>query len=171
MDWWEWLVKNREPALAYTQTLGAFVAAIGALIWFLAQRQFARQIEFDVDARIIKPESGPVIAEYTLTLKNCGKVRVKLPWLKLRVRSFNEGDVIEKLPDEVRLNFPNKLVSLKNILSADEDFDFTFMEPGVTQRYRVVSDVPSSAKLLLVFGEFEYRKGWPHTAEKVVEVK
>ena len=45
------------------------------------------------------------------------------------------------------------------------------MEPGVTQRYQVVSQVPPDAKLLLVYGRFEYREGWKHTAEKAIEVE
>jgi len=33
------------------------------------------------------------------------------------------------------------------------------------------SEVPSVAKILLVLGEFQHRKVWPRTAEKVIEVK
>lgn len=165
-----WLFTYRESILGYVGGVGSALAALGAVWWFIVQRQLAPQIEFDVDARIIKLDGGPVVAEYTLRLRNNGKVRVKLPGIGLRVRSLNRGDLIEKF-DEARLKFPHVVCKLQNVLSTDEDFDFTFLEPGITQCYRVVSAVPTDAILLLIFGEFEYRKGWSHTAERVIEVK
>jgi len=166
----EWLITYREPILGYLGGMGTALTALVTVWWFITQRQFAPQIEFDVDARIIKSAGGPVVAEYTLNLKNNGKVQVRLPRIGLRVRSLNRGDQIERF-DDARLKFPHKLFDLYNVLSNNKNWEFTFLEPGITQRYRVVSVVPNEAILLLVFGEFEYREGWEHTAEKVIEVK
>ena len=69
------------------------------------------------------------------------------------MRSLNRGDPIENF-DKARLKFPNRLFELRNVLSQDKAFDFTFLEPGITQHYRVVSIVPTDTMLLLVFGDW-----------------
>lgn len=162
----------KEAVDLFVKLQGPALSVIGAVVsvwWFYIQRQLASQIEFDVDARVIKVRAGTVV-EYVAVLKNKGRVRLKIPAVRLRVRALRKGDALEKHGAN-KLRFPLKLLDEPNMMSGHPDFDFTFLEPGITQNYRLTAPVPNDAELLLVYGEFFYRRGWPHTAERLIALE
>ncbi|PDS79627.1 hypothetical protein [Rhizobium sp. L43] len=138
-------------------------------VWsFWLRREYAKKIEFDISANILWFQNEPYIVEFDISLDNKGKVKIKIPYISLSVRTLHEGDEYSKFKQS-HLNFPTKLIDMQNILIG-EDFDFTFVEPGIKQHYRFVAEVPKEAKYLLATGKFEYRKGWPHTTSRLIQL-
>jgi len=151
----------------YDSLLG-YLGLLITVWWFWLRREYARKVEFDISANILWFQNEPYVVEFDIALDNKGKVKIKIPYISLSVRTLNEGDEYSKFKQS-RLKFPPPIIDVQNILIG-KDFDFTFVEPGITQHYRFVAEVSKEAKYLLATGKFEYRKGWPHTTSKLIQL-
>ena len=153
------------------KAVAVVVGGAWAFWLFVVQRRFAPQIEFDVDAKLFGPMDSGYVAEYTLTFTNKGLTRPKIRKLSLLVRMIGKNDqLFNRERPRSRLCFQEiPVLNIENLIPPE--WEWIFIEPGVTQRWRHSSKVPIDAAYLLVHGAFEYKPDLPHTAEKVIEVK
>jgi hypothetical protein len=133
------------------------------------ERIHSPQIEFDLSARFFGPEKEEYLLELRLNLTNSGLVQQKLWDPKLRILGIRKGVSLNfRAKDQYRLEFPEKILPLKDILPAD--YNYFFVEPGVHQDISYVTKVPSSVGYVLVYSEFHYNPTTPHTTERLFEV-
>lgn len=133
------------------------------------ERIHSPQIEFDLSARFFGPEQEEYLLEIRLNLTNSGLVQQKLWDPKLRILGIKKGVSLNfRANDPYRLEFPEKVLPLRDLRPAD--YNFFFVEPGVHQDISYVTKVSSSLGYVLVYSEFHYDTTTPHTAERLFEV-
>jgi len=156
--------------LEATKAAGGAAAAIWAYYRFFKHRSHAPHIEFEVSCRFLGPQTGSFVAEYTFYLLNKGLVRQKIKRIKFSVRGIKEADVFERRDSKVAgLNFPSVIEEVDNLIT--DEFEYIFVEPGVSQSVRHVSMVEGTFAFVLVRAEFFYKDGIEHSAARVFAVK
>lgn len=155
--------------------LGTFLqglAVVGAGLWayirYGRERLNHPQVEFTVAARLLGPQRSNNVVETTLTFRNTGKARVELPKIKLEIRGIkHDADLVERQDKPAKLDFTTRVVHEPNLVPPE--WEYLFVEPGVTQEIKHVSKVDTVYSFLLVRSEFVYRNGDPHSSVCVVE--
>ena len=100
-----------------------------------------------------------------------GTLRHTFPEIRLRVRGITTNALFYAWKGrEPLLEFPEEEFETVNIIP--EQMDFSFVRPGVHQRFIYVTRVPTSWKYILAHAKFMYKSSRElHTTEKAFEVK
>ena len=153
------------------QAVAIAVGGAWAFWLFILQRRFAPQIEFEVDATVMPYSEAANLVEFVLTVRNKGLVRHKIWKLRLSVQALEENIALDTWKGHgERLYFPTKLLTDERIFP-EEKWKYSFVEPGVCQRYTYVAHVKSNYRYLLINGQFLYNDDplWPHSASKLAD--
>ena len=144
---------------------------VGGFVQFVLRRTGLGQVEFDVD--LTRHYRGPtqVIVEIACVIKNLGSSMVIVENVQLRARYRKTPDPEETRdgvepalahvikPDKAEYDNP-KYDPEDKLLGEDWFWVLrprTFIQPGVTQRYRKPFAMPTEATVLHVWGAFDYR--------------
>jgi hypothetical protein len=137
----------------------ALVALGGGYVQFVLRRSGLGYVEFDVE--FTNHHRGPtqLIAEIVCVFKNVGSSMVIVTNVRCRARYRQVGDS-EDSTNGVEPTFEHVIVPAMQ--AAGEHWFFlvegrTFIQPGVTQRYRKPIVMPVEAQVLHVWGSFDYR--------------
>lgn len=132
------------------------------------ERTYEEIVEFDVDGKFYGPQNGNFILCLELTLENKGKVIKKLKSLDVRVRAIRRDEELSYFSEsDKRLKFPHKLTD-GNILP--KDWAYSFVEPGVIQKYSYTTKVGVEYSFVVVNAKFKYDDKGEHSVEKVLEI-
>lgn len=135
-------------------------------------------IELHLDCDFLGMRNGFHLVTFTAAAKNVGQVLHRFNGITLRIRGIKDepfefrGDTnaANASPyDEYQVKFPYRLLTT-DLVPKSKDWNFVFIEPGVTQRLPLTTLVPVEFTHLLVHVKFEYEKYTPHTAEAVFAV-
>jgi hypothetical protein len=139
-------------SLLFTLASGLWV------VWnYFFKRSFAPKIKINISGVILGSDSlGQMILRTELTMENSGDVRFRARELMLTVRGikepiFSKGD--DKILNQVLFNdkiYQDNLVPI--------EWGYTFIDPGVTQRYLHTILIPSEYKYLLLESKVTYSK-------------
>jgi hypothetical protein len=140
------------------------VAALGGgYLQFVLRRSGLGYVEFDVEFIDHHHGSAHLIGELAFVIKNVGSSMVIVTNVQCRARYRLEGDS-EDNADGVEPRFEHVIVSATRPTGTPlgEHWFFvmeprTFIQPGVTQRYRKPIVMPTEARVLHVWGSFDYR--------------
>jgi hypothetical protein len=141
----------------------ALIALGGGYVQFVLRRSGLGYVEFDVD--LTSHHRGPtqLIAELACVIKNVGSSMVIVTNVQCRARYRLVGDS-EHSTNGVEPTFEHLIVPARQPAgtSLGEHWFFvmeprTFIQPGVTQRYRKPIVMPVDAQVLHVWGSFDYR--------------
>jgi hypothetical protein len=142
----------------------AILALAGGYVQFVLRRTGLGQVEFDVE--LTNHHRGPtqLIAEIACVMTNLGSNMVIVTNVQLRARYRLAGDS-EDSTDGVEPTLEHVIepaVPQGDPLLLGKHWFFvvkprTFVQPGVTQRYRQPVVVPAEAQVLHVWGSFDYR--------------
>lgn len=140
------------------------VVALGAgYVQFVLRRSGLGYVEFDVE--FADHDRGPehLIGELAIVIKNVGSSMVIVTNVQCRARFRLDGDAADTT-DGVEPRFDHVIVSTTQpagtSLGAHWFFVMesrTFIQPGVTQRYRKPVMMPIAARALHVWASFDYR--------------
>jgi hypothetical protein len=156
------------------KTIAIIVAGSWAYWKFVLQREAYPKIEFQLDARPLGRQGGRLVLELLATMKNVGAVRHRAPQFSLNLRYVTSSDPIAS--GDSKINFQTRFPHSTNKELGLEKRAFVpwrpFVEPGVTQIFTYVADVPDGTTFVLVQSEFCYDDEWrtTHSAQKVVFV-
>ena len=156
------------------------------VIWkFSIQRESHPKVEFDLDCEFIGNQDGQKIIQLTALVQNKGTVRhlINGKSFLYRIRYLNSSDGIVngfgikdkygKIRKINQVNFYNSLVvNGQNTNMWVPNYSYTFIDPGVIQRYRVVVALPDNAEFLMVQSWFNYRdhESDEHSVQKVFSI-
>ena len=166
------------PTLPELESLVKIAAIIIGGWWayrkFIRQREAHPKIEFQLDVRPLGRQSGRLLVELSASMKNAGAVRHKTPQFTLEVRYLLSSDTVQS--GDSSINYQTVFPHSTNHELKLEKRSFVpwrpFVEPGVTQVFTYVTDVPDASAYVLLLSKFSYDDEWctTHTAQRVVHV-
>lgn len=135
------------------------------------------RIELTLGCTFQGVQSDSRLAVFSVSAKNVGRVRLQIDRIKLRVRAINDepffcreetAEFLEGGRRQPRVNFPHKVLETDLVPA---EWNFIFVEPGVTQSLPCVWPISVKHRYLLVHVIFDYNKSTdPHSAEAVFAV-
>jgi len=138
----------------------AVVALVGGYVQFVLRRSGVGYIEFDVEYTAHHHGRAGLIGELEFVIRNVGSSMVVLIDVQCRARYRRDGDP-EDRSDGVEPRFEHVIAPAAGTSPGEHWFvvigSRTFVQPGVTLRYRKPIAMPADAQLLHVWGSLDYR--------------
>jgi len=142
------------------------------VLWnYFFKRSFAPKIKMKLSGDIFdKDSSNQNILVATLQIQNIGEVRLKSNKIKLSVRGINKQTKL-KIGDEKILHqiiFKEKIYE-ENLVP--KEWEYTFIDPGVTQDYQYVILIPKDFKYLLLESKIYFNKKDFQLTSNIIKIK
>jgi hypothetical protein len=139
------------------------------------RREHTPHVEMKLDCQFHGFRDGNHLTTFKVSIANVGLIMPQLPEIVIRVRGIkdepfgflNTDTEGASNPSGRRASFPHKILE-GSLVPAQ--WNFVFIEPGVTQDLCLTTLVPGDFSYLLVNVTFHYKEDWPHTAEAVFAV-
>lgn len=131
------------------------------------ERRHTPHVELLLDCSFVGRRDDQVLTTITVLANNKGNILQSLKRIKLRVRGIKREPFALLEDNSWRASFPHKVLETNLV---PENWNFIFIEPGITQRISLNTIISSEYRYLLIHVEFEYKKHWPHTAEAMFVV-
>ena len=174
---------------AFNNLVSAFAIIIGG-VWvfrkFILNREAHPKVEFDLDCKLVGNLDGHKIVQLTAVLKNLGSVRhlISRESFIYRIRYLRNIDEVingyEINKDEENAKMVNQ-VNFSNEFSVNHEkynnwapkYSYTFIDPGVIQKYCVVVALPEDAVFMLLQSSFKYEEDISdqHSAQRVFNIE
>jgi hypothetical protein len=137
------------------------------------RREHTPHVEMKLDCQFHGFRDGNHLTTFTVSIANVGLIMPQLPKIVIRVRGIkdepfgylNTEGAFD--PGGRRACFPYKILE-GSLVPAQ--WNFVFVEPGVTQDLCLTTLVPGDFSYLMANVTFYYTEDWPHTAEEVFAV-
>jgi len=147
------------------------ISGIWVLWNYFFKRSFAPKIKIKLSGDIFdKDSSNQNILIATLQIQNIGEVRLKSNKIKLSVRGINKHTKL-KIGDEKILHqiiFKEKIYE-ENLVP--KEWEYTFIDPGVTQDYQYVILIPKDFKYLLLESKIYFNKKDFQLTSNIIKIK
>jgi hypothetical protein len=140
----------------------AVVALGGGYVQFVLRRSGLGYVEFDVEFTTLHRGATRLIGEIVCVIKNVGSSMVIATNVQCRVRYRTSGDH-EEATHGVEPSLEHAIEPAVGDIGTLGEHSFwvskdrTFIQPGVTQRYRKPIQLPAGVEVLNVLGSFDYR--------------
>lgn len=135
----------------------------------LIERRYSPHIEFSIDCKFYGPQDGWFVVEFLIQAKNVSLIRHEFNKIDLRVRGIKKSETPQLWKDHGdRLEFKNKIFQTDVV---PNDWQYIFVEPGVTQLISYVSRIPEEYRYISAWARFNYDKYNPHTIERMFEIQ
>lgn len=165
------IIRNYAQAIQSVATVTAIIiGGIWAYFRFYKQREHSTRLEFTVDVEFVGLQDNRWLVEVVAFIENKGLVLHDIRNFVFDLRYLTNKDVLED--GEKNINFQTNIKhSCKKGSWIPEDWESTFIEPGLKTRYSYIANVPAAATFLLIHGKFNYRDQKEfHTADKLIKV-
>lgn len=162
---------------AIESVVTVFAIAIGgiwAYIRFSRTREDHPKIQMDLDLEFIGIEGNRIIIECQATIENKGIVRHEISEFTFDLLHFSPNDEYRRGGEKVNNQvFFQKEQENRNKSWIPGDWYYSFVDPGVKQKYTYLADVPADCKYLLIHSKFKYKdkKSDFHTCQKAFNVE
>lgn len=151
---------------SFTPALAVTVGGVWALLRFIRTREAHPKIEFNVDVNFVRLQGDFWIVEAVANIENKGLVRHRTPKFTFSIRYLTAADLVE--PDaRFGVRLPHSAAKGSWL---PDDWDKSFVEPGVHTRYSAPARIPKEATTILIHGKFHYENDEWHTADKLLAV-
>lgn len=121
------------------------------VLWnYFFKRSFAPKIKMKLTGEIIdKDFSNQKMLKTNLEVSNVGEVRLKASKIELSVRGIEKNQRFKIGNEKIlkQINFEKKIYQ-ENLIP--KKWEYTFVDPGVTQEYQHVILIPKKFKYLLI---------------------
>ncbi|MFN0115661.1 MAG: hypothetical protein ACKVPY_13385 [Paracoccaceae bacterium] len=147
----------------------AIVLGAGWALWrFVLFREAKPRIEFDVGFSPVIRQGGMIVIEVEATLTNKGQVRHFID-------DFQFDLLFLLIDDEVAPSESPKVRGQTHFRKRHDgqqfvtsEMEWTFVDPGITQRYSYVTEIPGNSVAVLMIAKFRYRDESDfHSAQRV----
>jgi len=159
------------------QSIGVLVSTLAALagVWWGFEKWRRRdehfpRVYFEVGVNFLGVKDSEIVVELIATIENKGVVPLKIRNFSFKLLGLSESDRLQKGSASIRgqINFPNLL---EEGLFIGDNWNYTFIYPGVKTEYNYVAAIPSDLQFVRMQGDFEYLSpGRSHHAAKVLRV-
>jgi hypothetical protein len=162
---WMTLVKDLMTILAI------LVGAAWALHKFVQRREARAKIQFDLELSVVGRADGKLIVELVAIVENKGLVRHAVSDFIFKLFYLPKGAPIRDGDKRIKYSILFEPV-IKNRPWMKDGTVYTFVDPGVVQRYRYVTHIPGDAAFALLYAEFKYPDAASdfHSAQRVFNV-
>lgn len=124
------------------------------VLWnYFFKRTFAPKVRMKILGNIIgKDFSNQKLLGVNLEIENIGEVRLKAKTIELSVRGIEQNSRFEIGDRKIlyQVNFDKKIYE-QNIIPSN--WEYTFVDSGVTQEYQYTILIPKNIKYLLIQGK------------------
>ncbi|MGO4128464.1 hypothetical protein AB4Z01_28990 [Inquilinus sp. YAF38] len=172
-----WLSDNKDAFDAISAIITSVAVLIGggwAVNRFIIRREFASQVEFNVDIEFIGIHSGYWIIEIVAIVNNKDGSHLKMHEFTFKLRSIEDQNLeIGGKKVNYQTIFPH---ALKDGSWFPLSWESTMLEPNTVVRYSHVAHIPVEATFLLLHGRIGYFVGFIrkapmfHTADRAFRV-
>lgn len=152
----------------------SFAVLLAGVWWgivkFLRRDEHFAHIFFAVSANFVGIQDSQILFEVLALLENKGVVPIKIKDLSFKIRGLFEHDPIEEGDATIRgqTKIPHMLLEGSWV---PEEWNYTFIYPGVKSEYNYIAAVPLDVSFIRVEGSFSYdREGSSHHAAKLLKV-
>jgi hypothetical protein len=152
----------------------AFAALVIGAWWgivkFLKRDEHFPRVMFEVSANFVGVQDNQILFEVLAVIENKGVVPLKINDFNFKVRALHSNDSLNEGGISIRhqVKMPHLL---KEGSWVPEDWDYTFIYPGVKTEYNYITAVPVNVTFIRVEGSFFYeRLGSSHHAAKLLKV-
>ncbi len=154
----------------------AFATAIAVIVgggwafWrFLLQREGHSRIEFNVELDVLGQCGSETLADVVAVITNRGSVRHWIKDFHFDALYLGKDGPLAEREGTGHVAF-RKLIARRHWVSPE--WEGTFIDPGVTQRYTYVTHFPPSAAYVLIYAKFNYPDDESafHTAQRTFKV-
>ena len=159
-------LKNIFDAIqAITTSLAIIIGGIWTYFRFIRHRESCSKVSFDVDVRYIKKINKAWIVELIALIENKSLVRHKIVTsdftFSLRYLTGEDQLLNEQIgkKETKQLEFPHELELVKDKEKPQwmaTEHGYTFIDPGVKQKYSHVVIIPLEARIILLYGRFRF---------------
>lgn len=167
-------VNLRESINVIKDAVTALAVLVGggwAVAKFILRREAHPKVQFDLDLNVIGRFDSKVVIELTAIIENKGLVRHAVSEFTFSLLhlpgsvTITDGD--ERIEGQVEFM---PLIKKRSWLGKNDVY--TFVDPGVIQRYSYITHLPVDAALALLHSRFRYRdaKSDFHSAQRVFNV-
>jgi hypothetical protein len=146
------------------------VGVVWGILKFIKRDEHFPHVFFEVSANFVGVQDNQNLFEVLAFLENKGVVPIKIRDLNFKVRGLFQQEQLEKGDVSIRgqIKIPHLLVEESWI---PEQWDSTFVYPGVKTEYNYIAAIPLDVSFVRVEGSFSYdRKGATHHAAKLIKV-
>jgi len=165
-------VKNYAQAV---QSVATVIAIIFGGIWayfrFIRQREHSLKVEFTIDAEFIGFQDKKWLVEIIANVENKGAVLHKISDFYFLLRYVKTADELDD--GEENINFQTNIEHFrKKGYFIPQNWEYSFIEPGIKNEYKYVTTLPIEATFVLIHGKFKYQSDEHefHTAIKLKKV-
>ncbi|SCX28007.1 hypothetical protein [Mycolicibacterium fluoranthenivorans] len=125
-------------------------------------------IELTLECEFLGERQGWHLVTFSIVANNVGQVRHEFGYINFRLRGIKHNAPFNFFKDTPRVTFPEKILAKTNV--KPPQWNYAFIEPGVTQRIPVTTRVSADCSHVMAQVEVEYDPHSPHTAEAVFAV-
>jgi hypothetical protein len=165
---------QRVEAIKAAQSLATFAAVVIGGIWayvkVVRRREHAPRVDFTVDVGFVGRQQQRWLIEVRALINNEGLVRHTCRELSFDLRCLFEADAL--IDGDATIGGQTLVPHVVAHASwLPDDWDETFIEPGLRTRYSYVTSLPDHASFVLLHGFLAYGDGRVvHTAECLLKV-
>ena len=163
------LTDFKELAAGISSCATALAVLLGSgwvFVRFVLTREAHPKIQFNVDVNFVRLQGDFWIVEAVANIENKGLVRHRTPKFTFSIRYLTAADPVE--PDaRFGVRLPHSAAKGSWL---PDDWDKSFVEPGIHTRYSAPARIPKEATTILIHGKFHYENDEWHTADKLLAV-
>lgn len=157
--------------LSVIQSLLLIIGGVWTFFALILRRELATRVEFSIDVQFIGVHTNYWLAEILAYVDNKGLRRHKVADFSFWVRYMTDRDSITYGDEKInyQIVFPQEIENITYKVGSETKekrrswlhpkAEYTYVEPGIRQRYSYVIAIPCDAKFVLVHGAFEYERG------------
>jgi hypothetical protein len=157
--------------LSVIQALLLIIGGVWTFFALVLRRELAARVELSIDVPFIGVHKNYWLAEVVAYVDNKGLRRHKVVDFSFWVRYMTDRDSITYGDESINYQvvFPQEIENVCYKVQAEikekrrswvhPKAEYTYVEPGIRQRYSYVIAIPCDAKFVLVHGSFEYKRG------------
>lgn len=143
--------------LEYLSIIITIIPGLWILWNYLFKRSFAPKVKMTLTGEVIaKDFSGQRLLRTCLGVSNIGEVRLKASQIRLTIRGIKRNSLLKIGGEEIlyQVDFDQKIYQEELI---PFEWEYTFVDPGITQDYQYSILIPKDIEYLLIEGKIYFK--------------
>ncbi|MGB6037163.1 MAG: hypothetical protein WBG42_12900 [Cryomorphaceae bacterium] len=148
-------IENIESIVTISAIL---IGGIWAYFRFRKTREDHPKVQIELNLTLLGIEGDRCLLECEATLENKGLVRHSFKEFTFDLLHFSSTSEYKRGDERVnhQVVFEKEAVNRK-VSWIPGDWNYSFVDPGIKQRYTYLADVPANSKYVLIHSQFKYK--------------
>lgn len=152
--------------------LAVLVGSAWAAMHFWLRRDLSAKLDQEISVEFLGLQGDEILVQVEVALSNSGAVRHTLTDINYRLRTLNQEDTVASDPEKHlgQVQFPHAIVRERRFFP--EAWEYSYVEPGVTNHYRSITTIPRDASFVLASSRlvFEDKRSDFHQPQRAFAV-